>query len=214
MGNELKYEWNIAYRLDHWIRVISIAVLVFTGFYIHWPFITGGAESFVMSWMRFAHTVSAYALILGLIVRIYMAFKSSFDSDWKDFGIGKNLKALPEILSYYLFMKGTHAEYRKYNPLQAFAYLSIGLLIIFISLTGVAIHSGKLFAFINARAAFGWVNTLLGGESYTRIWHFLSMWAFIIFVGVHVYMTVLQGAVNKDKTFSSIFTGYKIKRHS
>ena len=32
------------------------------------------------------------------------------------------------------------------------------------------------------------------------------------FLGVHVYMSLLQAVVNKDKTFISIFTGYKIKR--
>lgn len=212
MEKELKYEWNWAYRLDHWVRVIAVAVLVFTGFYIHWPFMGGGTDSFLMAWMRFFHFIASYALVLGLVVRVYMAFNSAFDRDWKDFGILKNLRDLPDMLGYYLFIKGTHKDYRKYNPLQAFAYLFVALLIIFTALTGAALYKGKAFGFINTQETFMWVNTLLGGESYTRIWHFLSMWVFIIFVGVHVYMSLLQTAVNKDKTFISIFTGYKLKK--
>ena len=60
---------------------------------------------------------------LGLVVRVYMAFKSTFDADWKDFGIIENIKNIPDILGYYLFIKGSHKDYRKYNPLQALAYL-------------------------------------------------------------------------------------------
>lgn len=212
MGKEMKYEWNLAFRLDHWVRVIAIAILVFTGFYIHWPFIAGGPDSFLMAWMRFFHFVASYALVLGLVVRVYMAFNSAFDRDWKDFGILRNLRDLPDIIGYYLFVKGSHKDYRKYNPLQALAYLFITLLIIFTTLTGAALYKGKAFGFINAAESFRWVNTMLGGESYTRIWHFLSMWVFIIFVGVHIYMSLLQTAVNKDKTFISIFTGYKFKK--
>jgi len=214
MEKALKYEWNLAYRLEHWIRVIAIAALVFTGFYIHWPFFSGGPESAVMSWIRFFHAVAAYALVLGLVVRVYMAFNSAFDSDWKDFSITKNLKNLPDILAYYLFVKDTRKDYRKYNPLQAFAYLFIVMLIIFTTFTGAAMYKGKAFGFINAQESFMWVNTMLGGESYTRIWHFLSMWVFLIFTGIHVYMSLLQAFVKKDHTFISIFTGYKLKKTS
>ncbi|MBI3377007.1 MAG: Ni/Fe-hydrogenase, b-type cytochrome subunit [Nitrospirae bacterium] len=212
MANELKYEWSLALRAEHWVRVIAIAALVFTGFYIHWPFISGSAESAVMSWMKFFHSVAAYALVLGLVVRVYLAFNSAFDRDWKDFSITKNLKDLPDMLAYYLFVNDTHKDYRKYNPLQAFAYLLIAVLIIFTTFTGAALYKGNAFGFINAQESFRWVNAMLGGESYTRIWHFLSMWVFIIFLGAHMYMGLIWSVVHKDKTFSSIFTGYKLKK--
>ena len=105
MANKLKYEWSLALRAEHWVRVIAISILVFTGFYIHWPFISGGAESAVMSWMRFFHSVAAYALVLGLVVRVYMAFNSAFERDWKEFSVNKSLRDLPDILGYDLFLK-------------------------------------------------------------------------------------------------------------
>lgn len=211
MGKELIRHWSTSYILEHWVRVVAMTVLVFTGFYIHWPFLSGGPGNFIMAWMRFFHFVAAYALILGLVVRLYMAFNSRFDSDWKDFGIFLNLRNLPHQVLYYLFLKKDYHAYRKYNPLQAFAYMGIGLVILFAFLTGCALYHGKIFGFIKAPDSFRWVNNLLGGESYTRIWHFLSMWFFIIFTFAHVYMSLLMTAVAKDRTFSSIFTGYKLK---
>jgi Ni/Fe-hydrogenase 1 B-type cytochrome subunit len=213
MGNSLIREWSAGYIIEHWVRVISIVVLTFTGLYIHWPFIAGGPESFIMAWMRFFHFIAAYALILGLVVRVYMAFRSTFDSDWRDFSITENIKNIPDILGYYLFIKGSHKDYRKYNPLQALAYLFVALVIIFTALTGGAIYHGRVFLVLTAPDSFRWVSNLLGGESYTRIWHILAMWFFIIFMLIHVYMSIMISMINKDKTFSSIFTGYKLKKH-
>jgi Ni/Fe-hydrogenase 1 B-type cytochrome subunit len=213
MHNENVREWSRGYLLDHWIRVVAIAVLVFTGSYIRWPFIPGGPDSFIMAWMRFFHFVAAYALVLGLVVRVYMAFRSTFDSDWKDFSITENIKNIPDVLSYYLFIKKSHKDYRKYHPLQALAYLFVAVLIVFDALTGFALYHGHAFGFIPAPDAFRWVSSMLGGESYTRIWHILTMWVFIIFLVIHVYMGIMISMVNKDKTFSSIFTGFKLKKH-
>jgi len=213
MENIYKREWSAGYIIEHWVRVISIVVLTFTGLYIHWPFIAGGPESFIMAWMRFFHFIAAYALILGLLVRVYMAFRSTFDNDWKDFSIIENLKNVPDILGYYLFIKGSHKDYRKYNPLQALSYLFVALVIIFTALTGGALYHGRVFLILSAPDSFRWVNNLLGGESYTRIWHILAMWFFIIFLLIHVYMSIMITMINKDKTLSSIFTGYKLKKH-
>jgi Ni,Fe-hydrogenase I cytochrome b subunit len=47
-----------------------------------------------------------------------------------------------------------------------------------------------------------------------RIVHILSMWFFIIFVLIHVYMSIMITLVNKDKTLTSIITGYKLQKHS
>jgi Ni/Fe-hydrogenase 1 B-type cytochrome subunit len=213
MGNDMIREWSVGYIIEHWVRVVSIIVLTFTGLYIHWPFIGGGPESFIMAWMRFYHFIAAYALILGLVVRVYMAFKSTFDADWRDFSVIENLKNVPDILGYYLFFKGSHKDYRKYNPLQALSYLFVGLVIIFTALTGAALYHGNLFGFIKAPDSFRWVKAMLGGEPMTRILHILAMWFFIVFLLIHVYMSIMITMVNKDRTIFSIFTGYKLKKH-
>ena len=203
-------EWNWAYIADHWVRVAAMVTLIFTGFYIHTPFIAGGPGSTIMGTMRFLHFVAAYAFIIGLVIRVYLAFYSKFDADWKDFSIMGNLVNVPDILMWYLFLKKEHKKYRKYNPLQAYAYLGVAFLMVLAAVTGFAIYHGKIFLLIDSQATFGWVNHMLGSESYTRIAHILIMWCFIVFMVIHVYLSWMNSAVKKDNSFTSIFTGYKL----
>jgi Ni/Fe-hydrogenase 1 B-type cytochrome subunit len=216
MKHEYDYVWSATYRLDHWIRFLSVAVLTLTGFYIHWPFLPAGEPGGVglMAWMRFFHFVSAYVLILGLLVRLYLAFNSRFDADWRDFSLIQNIKNIPDVLLYYLFLKDTHKPYRRYNPMQALTYLFWIFLILFMALTGFGLYRGSVFGILPAPDYFGWVNRLLGGESYTRVWHFLGMWVFLVTVGIHVYMAALYTWVHRDHTLRSMFSGYKLKTHA
>jgi Ni/Fe-hydrogenase 1 B-type cytochrome subunit len=213
MEREYEYAWSLTFRVGHWVTVLAVAVLALTGFYIHWPFLEGSAPGGldVMAWMRFSHFVAAYALILGLVIRIYLAFASTFAADWRDFGLWRNLRNVPDMAAYYLFLKRGHQEYGRYNPLQALMYLFWVLLILFLTLTGFALYQGKVFGILPAHSAFRWVTAVLGGESYTRIWHTLGMWAFLITVSHHVYMGAITGWMNRDHTFRSIITGYKVK---
>ena len=203
-------EWNWAYIADHWVRVAAMIILILTGFYIHTPFIAGGPDSTIMATMRFLHFVAAYAFIIGLVIRVYMAFFSRFDADWKDFSIMGNLVNVPDILLWYLFLKKEHKKYRRYNPMQAYAYLGVAVLIVLAAITGFAIYHGKIFLVISSQGAFGWVNHLLGSESYTRLVHIGLMWCFIVFMVIHVYLCVMNSLVKRDESFTSIFTGYKL----
>lgn len=209
---EYIYRWNLTYRIHHWVMVISLAVLTFSGFYIHWPFLKGTPAGIdLMAWIRFSHFVAAYAFILVVVTRIYLAFMSTFCADWREFGIWWNLRNVPNMLAYYLFIKPTHREEGRYNPLQALTYLFWVLLVLFSTLTGFALYRGKLFGVIPTPDSFQWVNTLLGGEPYTRIWHYLAMWVFLVTVVIHIYMASLATWVNHDHTLRAIFSGYRLK---
>ena len=122
----------------------------------------------------------------------------------------RNLVNVPDILCWYLFLKKEHKKYRRYNPLQAYAYLGVAVLMVLAAVTGFAIYHGKIFLFVDAQATFGWVNHLMGSESYTRIAHILIMWCFIVFMIIHVYLSWMNSAVKRDESFTSIFTGYKL----
>ena len=201
------YEWNLVYRINHLVRAISIFTLIFTGYYIYWPFISGGEDSQLMNLMRFFHFISMYVVILSFIAQLY------YDKDiWEYMPTWNKIKTVPDMLVYYLFLKDTHEEYGKFNPLQALTYFFWGLLLIIETLTGFAIYSGNIFGIWDSRTAFGWVNNILGGMPITRLVHFAIMWIFIITVPVHVYMVILKNLTDRDSTFWSIFTGYKLKR--
>ena len=201
------YEWNLVYRMNHWLRAISIFTLIFTGYYIYWPFLSPEEDSQLMNLMRFFHFISMYIIILSFIAQLY------FDRDiWEYLPTWNKIKTIPDMLAYYLFLKDTHEEYGKFNPLQALTYFFWGLLLIIETLTGFAIYSGNIFGIWDSRTAFGWVNNILGGMPITRLVHFAIMWIFIITVPVHVYMVILKNLTDRDSTFWSIFTGYKLKR--
>jgi Ni/Fe-hydrogenase 1 B-type cytochrome subunit len=203
-------EWNWAYIADHWVRVVAMFVLIITGIFIHTPFISGGPDSSIMANMRFFHFVAAYTFIIGLVIRVYMAFNSRFDADWRDFGIMRNLVNVPDILMWYLFIMPKHKKYRRYNPMQAYAYLGVAVLIILAAISGFAIYHGKILLLIDSQAAFGWLNHFVGGESYMRLIHIGFMWCFIVFMVIHVYLCVMNSLVKRDESFTSIFTGYKL----
>ncbi len=203
---ELVYEWNLAYRINHWVRAIAIFVLIFTGYYIYAPFIPGSEGGYLMSWMRFLHFLSMYILILSLIAYIYFNDIGALLPRWS------LIRDIPDILGYYLFLKDTHKDYERFNPLQALTYFVWGLLIIVQIFTGFALYSGSVFGLFDSQAAFGWVNRLLGGMPVTRLIHFAVMWIFIITIPVHIYMGILKDLTDRDRTFTSIFTGYKLKK--
>lgn len=161
-----------------------------------------------MALMRLLHMIFAYVLILGVLARFYFSLRPDLIGDWKDFNFLKNLKNVPDILGYYLFLKKSHREYRRYNPLQALVYYVLALTIIFQAATGFALYPGAPIL----HRAFSWINRVLGGEIYTRLLHYIITWVFILFIPVHVYLGLLQSIVKKDSTFISIFTGYKTKK--
>ena len=204
MAKQMVYHWTGAIRLQHWVHVVSMIVLVFTGFYIHSPFMAGATET--MAWMRWFHLICAYFLIFGFIMRAYLMFNSRTAADWKELlPLPANLANIPDILAFYLFMKKTHKHYHRYNPLQGIAYFVMGLAIIAMAATGFALHTGWL------HASFAWVNPMLGGVMVTRVVHFLCMWLLIILTAVHVYFVLRQNALDADRTIMSMVDGYALR---
>jgi Ni/Fe-hydrogenase 1 B-type cytochrome subunit len=87
-----KYVWEFPVRLSHWVNAIAIGVLFLTGLFIASPVLapTGEASNhFFMGKMRMLHFAFAYALILGVLIRVYWFFvgnnyaRSGFPFFWK-----------------------------------------------------------------------------------------------------------------------------------
>jgi len=201
MANKV-YHWTAAVRIEHWWHAAAMVALTATGFYIHSPFMAGGTET--MAWMRFIHFVSMYILIFGLIMRVYLSINSKTMPDLMDMlPTPRNLKGIPDVLACYLFLKDSHADYGRYNPLQGLAYFIMGLLLLVMAATGFALYDGWL------HTSFAWVNPLLGGAPYTRVVHYLGMWALICLSLVHIYFVIRQDKLAKDRTLMSMVDGYK-----
>ncbi|ADG81146.1 cytochrome b/b6 domain-containing protein [Thermincola potens] len=165
------------HRFFHMINLISMAVLTVTGFYIHYPF-TGG-----YMWLaRFLHFVFMYVILLNLGARIYYAVFGKY-SDGREFIITKqDIKNIWPMIKYYLFI-GPHVQTGKYNPLQKMSYVVVVFAIIFQGITGFALYWP---------VALSGVVDFLGGIASVRVIHYGMMWFFIVFTGIHFYLSFTE----------------------
>jgi Ni/Fe-hydrogenase 1 B-type cytochrome subunit len=218
------YDWTIGIRILHWITFIAIAVLTFTGFYIANPFwfihTPGTKEAykiFSMANVRFIHFVSAYVFIFATILRLYYAFFSRHDADWKEFMFRWfNIKEWISTLKNYLTFKPYDVKGlgSKYNPVQSLAYLAFVLASIIQIITGIILYTMNDNSIRGVSAVQKTLFPLVqffGGYPAIRVTHHLLTWFFIIFVIAHVYMGIAHDVGEKNGSLSSIFTGYKYK---
>ena len=187
----------------HWVHLISMFILIFTGIYIHNPWFLGA-----MGAMRQWHFVAMWVFILTTIVRIYWAFFGAGSADGGETVKVRDAKHfLPEksnkgqfwpTLKYYVFLSKSHDEPAKYNSLQKWAYNAIPILVLLQALTGFAIYP-PFMAFFAPMTAF------LGGLSQVRMFHYLIMYLFIVFLMVHIYLS----AVEEPQEFPAMFFGVR-----
>ncbi len=176
--------------LMHWTHLLSIAVLTFTGFYIHWPFFEGA-----MGVMRNLHFVFAFILIAVLVIRVYWAFLGAGSAptgsrrkirDYKFFGPQKeNRGTLGGTLKYYLFLQKEAPTVSKYNGLQKATYIFWGLLIVVQAITGFELWTPTASALLPLTYA-------LGGVIVVRMYHYLIMWVFLVTTALHIYLAVMH----------------------
>ncbi len=183
----------IALMLTHWSHLTCIAVLAFTGLYIHYPFFSG-----FMSVARGAHFFFMYLLLVTLVVRVILLFTAKSatvdgsretDTDIKNFLPQKeNRGSFFPTIGYYLFLKKDYSHKGKYNPLQKISYVLIPVMIVFMAWTGFSIY-GPYMDNSFFQASLEWV----GGAMNMRIIHYFMMWLFLIFTAVHAYLASIYG---------------------
>jgi Ni/Fe-hydrogenase 1 B-type cytochrome subunit len=183
----------MVFVITHWINLISIVALAFSGFYIHFPFFTG-----FMGVARGMHFFFMYVLVVNLTFRIIAAFfvktavmpgtreQETDIKNWLPQSANRH-QAIPWI-KYYLFFKKDHPLGAKYGVLQKIAYLATIPLTYIMMWTGFSIYGpymdNPLFqATLNA----------VGGPMNMRIIHYFLMWVFIIFTAIHAYLANVEG---------------------
>lgn len=174
----------------HWLHLVSMLTLIFTGFYIHWPFFAGGMQT-----MRTLHFIFMFLLIYTAVARVYWAFLGRGSAgagsrtkvrDYRHFFPQKeNRGQFWQSIKYYLFMRKTHPRTAKYNPLQKSTYAFWLALIVVQAISGFALWTPTASFFEPMTYA-------LGGPQLIRMYHYLIMWLFIITTLVHVYLTVAE----------------------
>ena len=178
----------LVFVTTHWINLICMVMLAFSGFYIHYPFFDG-----FMGVARGMHFVAMYVILINLVLRIILAF---FVKDANQLGsreVAKDIKNwLPqqenrhqffETVKYYLFLRKEAVISAKYGSLQKIAYLVTIPLTLLQAYTGFAIYGPTMDA-----GFFSGGLTLVGGPMNMRIIHYFGMWVFIVFTMVHAYL--------------------------
>ncbi len=191
MPHKVKEEHPLPAVLLHWAHLVSMIVLGFTGFFIHYPF-----AALPMGWMRQSHFIFMYVLVAVLVIRVYYVFFGAGTSnvagsrvkmrDTKNFWFQpENKGRLVEVAKYYLFFRKTHPATGKYNPLQKVTYGFWAILILMQAVTGFAMYW----------PAWGWfasLNIWVGGLMMMRTLHWFIMWLFLITVALHSYLSLAE----------------------
>ena len=173
-------------RITHWLNALAVLVMVASGWRIYdasplfafefpaaltlggW---LGGALQwhFAAMWLLAANSLVYLALNLasGRLWRKF--FPLSISGIWHD-----ALAALRGRLS--------HADPRRYNSVQRFAYLFVICDIVLLVLSGLVLWKS---------VQFGLLRELLGGYEFARRIHFFAMAALVAFVAVHLVMVAL-----------------------
>ena len=209
------YVWEIPVRLTHWVNVVSIVVLSFTGYYIGNPYVRVSSREaygpFFMGNMRFIHLLFAYIFVASLLLRTYWAFFGGNQwASWRaliPFVTPEGRGKLKQAIQYYLFLRREPPTTLGHNALAGFTYAVIVFLYFLQTLTGFA-----LYGQVNP-GGFWWTLTswvfLILSNQYVRLLHHLIMWLLIAFAIHHVYSAFLVDVEEANGLLSSIFSGWK-----
>lgn len=210
---ERVYIWELPVRLTHWLIVLSIGVLTFTGIYIGNPFMTTSGEAgqhFMMGNMKAIHFYAATVFTLSVLVRLFWMFRGNYFASWHQFlpVEKKRYSGLLGTLKFYLMIRTQPPHYKGHNPLAGLAYSVVFLLYVVMIATGLGMYGASA----HASSWMSWFAPFLGlfgGPQGARWLHHVAMWLLLGFFAHHVWSAILVARVEKSGILDSIFTGYK-----
>lgn len=165
-------------------HMTSMIILGFTGMYLRFPFFVSNRV-----WMRNTHYVFMIIVIVILIWRVWYAFFSKTNADWREFAIGKkDIDTALGVLAYYGYFSNNKPHVAKYNVMQKMSYSLFLVMMVAQALTGLFIWRYQVP--ILSVSLYGVTASLLGGTGVwaTRTLHYVINWMFIIMTTVHLYL--------------------------
>ncbi|MBE1236492.1 Ni/Fe-hydrogenase, b-type cytochrome subunit [Phaeovibrio sulfidiphilus] len=205
-------------RLWHWVNAATILVLMITGFFMGRPFPSVEGDTsvlYVMGWLRYIHFVAGWILLVGFVLRVYLALSGNryarelflpdvLSREW--------WKGLFTELAWYMFLIKEPPKYAGHNPLAQFlmfCFFVVGLLVML--LTGFALFSEAVGQGSWADHLFGWVIELFGGNSLAvHAWHRLGMWCLIFIILAHIYTAVREDIMSRQSMVSTMISGWRM----
>jgi len=208
------YVWEIPVRFYHWLNFLAITVLASTGLLIGRPLaIQGVAEASESNWfglVRFIHFTAAYIFFFNFLFRIFWGFVGNRFARWDNFIIHRKsqLKEIIDVLKIDILQaEEKPMDTIGHNALAGLTYFATFLAFLFQAMTGFGMYSAMSRGFVPS--LFRWVSPLFGGDFALRQWHHLTMWFFILFAIIHVYLVFYHDYVEGRGVLSSMAGGWK-----
>lgn len=191
MVKQMEERHSVWIRFCHWVNMISITLLILTGYYIHAPHTFRLFSN--MDTPRTLHFAMAYVLCFGVLIRVYYAIVAK-DAKNIIFSVKEDTPKFPSMIKYYLFMADSHPYYGKYNPGQKMMYTGWLVMVLIQIITGFILYKPNMFMALGG---------FLGGYMAVRIIHYVITWLFVLSVLAHVYLDISEGV----PVLKSMFTG-------
>lgn len=210
-----EYVYSQSTRYMHWIRMIAIVILIVTGFFIAYPFVSPAAGQepvkFLQAEMRFVHLVFGWVLIAVTIYRayIFMFDKYSYKERLSFIDFFNPMKWIRQVKNYMLIGPHPHKT-GMYNPLQLMAYLGVTVAVIIISVTGCILYFNVYHEGLGAimYELFKPMEAWMGGLAMVRQIHHIATWFFVLFIPIHIYLATWNSARYPNGAMDTIFSGY------
>lgn len=208
------FVWELPVRVYHWLNALCIVALIGTGIIIGDPpaIMTSreASNSYWFGTVRFIHFAAAYLFLFNFLFRIYWGFVGNKYANWKNF-IPTNKKFFTDmwnILKSDIFMtKGYNVHTIGHNRLAGFIYFLTFIAFAIQCLTGFGLYAATSNWWLPQ--LFTWVPILFGGDFMMRLIHHWTMWFFILFAVVHVYLVFYHDYVEGHGEMSSMGGGWK-----
>jgi Ni/Fe-hydrogenase 1 B-type cytochrome subunit len=157
-------------------------VLIPSGFWISY-----GSRAFLFPTMRQArqwHFYAMYILVWVLVARLYFIAATGA---WREFQLTRNdLRDLPKLGRFYLFLSDEPPKFGKYNPGQKILYGLWPWALALQALTGFVLYAPTHFEWL-------WLHSWLLNLNTIRTLHFLLAWFFVISSAGHLYLVLIEG---------------------
>lgn len=210
--------WELPVRIFHWVNVLALTLLILTGLLIaNPPALMSRAEpTFVENFgiVRFIHFASAYVFFFTMLMRIYWLFVGNKYAHWRAFWPFRKAmwSNFWHVLKVDILLQNEKEHNLKnlsigHNSVAKISYIVMFFMALIMVFTGFGLYADMATWWLPKM--FGWVPAFLGGEFITRNIHHVTMWIFIFFALVHVYLVFYHDWLEGRGEVSSMFGGYK-----
>lgn len=208
------YVWQLPVRFFHWINAVCIVVLCITGYIIGDPpavqHATEAIHNYWFGWVRFTHLATGMIFVVNILMRLYWAFVGNTFAKWYNFVplTRHQWQSIFETLKVDILLLTKNPVYDiGHNSLAATTYLGLFLLSLVQALTGFMM----MFVTTNnvGEPATTWMLFNMNGFFIVRYIHHFLMWAFVLFMIIHVYLVFYHDYIERNGIASSMIGGWK-----